>query len=86
MSIRISSGCIIQEWQAVMVPLVRLHQVDDTPYPAIKKALELECHQILLPVPGIIARQETSGGDPVAPIKKGFCRGSSVNSACPPRG
>jgi hypothetical protein len=70
---------IISEEHALMIPLIRLHQIDHASDAAIQKPSHLLFHYFFPPVSGIIASQELSGNDPVAAGKWDFMHGHHLS-------
>jgi hypothetical protein len=62
---------IIHKGQSIVIPLIRLHEIDDAPDAACQKISDLLDHQVFTPVTGIITGEKSTGLDPVAPIKRG---------------
>ena len=60
-----------------MIPLVWLHEIDDTPDAARHKRSHFFFHHILSLVSRIIARQELAGIDPVAAGERRSIQGAS---------
>ena len=60
---------VIHKRQSIMIPLIRLHEINDTLDAACQKIGHLTGHHIFLMVTRIIASEKFAGDNPVAPIK-----------------